>query len=210
MHRMNQEIKENFRAKLRLVVRDLLESLDKNFKKMLAEHSRDGLLGSGNTIRKTMDFISLENSNFYREVMKHMQTLKLQYYPAIETDVQNLAKDVQVSFKNKCFKILRKSTEVARSPKLYERMLPEVESSMDDDLANFQNTLNAFVINLKQQKSTSNIEKGTWIIEGLLLLVSMFLAGMWYQNPNGNYEPVLVGLGLTISLIALWLKFGRK
>lgn len=207
---MNPEIKENFREKLRLVVRDLLESLDKNFKIMLAKHSRDGLLGSGNTIRKTMDFISLENSNFYHELMKHMQTLKLQYYPTIEADVQNLAKNAQISFQNECFKVLKKSTEVARSPNLYERMLPEIESSMAEDLANFQNTLNAFVINLKQQKSVSKVEKGAWIFEALLLLVSMFFAGMWYQNPTGNYEPVLVGLGLIISLIALWLKLGRK
>ena len=66
---MNQEIEQNFKEKLRLILNDLIESLDRNFKKMLAEHSRDGLLGSGNTIRRTMDFISLENAKFYQEVI---------------------------------------------------------------------------------------------------------------------------------------------
>ena len=88
--------------------------------------------------------------------------------------------------------------------------LNPIEESMAGDLASFHNDLNAFVIELKQQKSTSSFEKGIWIFEGFLLLVSMFIAGMWYQNPKGNYEPILVGLALITSLIALWLKFGRK
>ena len=207
---MKQDIEQNYREKLKLVLRDLLESLDKKFKKMLAEHSRDGMLGSGNTIKKTMDFISLENANFYHEVINHMKTLNLQYYPSIETDVRKLAKSVHESFKQECFNRLKKSTEIARNPNLYERMVHTVEESMAEDLANFQTTLNAFVIDLKQQKSISSFEKGVWVFEGLLLLVSMFISRMWYKNPEGNYEPILVGLALIIPLIAVWLKFGRK
>ncbi len=204
------EIEQNFKEKLRLILSNLLESLDGKIKKMLAEHSRDGLLRSGDTIKRTMDFISSENATFYQEIINHMGTINLQHYPLIESDVQKLAKSVHASFKQECLSRLKKSTEIARNPKLYERMIPKVEESMASDLANFQNDLNALVIDLKQQKFISSFEKAVWGFEGLLLLFSMFIAGMWYKNPEGNYEPVLVGLALIIPLIAVWMKFGRK
>ena len=207
---MNQEIEQNLKEKLRLVLNNLLESLDKKSKKMLSEHSKTGMLGSGNTIRRTMEFISQENLNFYQEVITHMKTLNLQYYPSIETDIHKLVIGFQESLKKECFKRLKKSTEIARSPILFERMVPEVEKSMTGDLANFQNSLNAFVIDLKQQKSISSFEKAVWAFEVLLLLSSLFIAVMWYKNPDGNYEPVLVGLALIIPLIAVWMKFGQK
>ena len=207
---MNQEIEQNLKEKMRLVLNDLLEALDIKIKKMFAEHSKTGMLGSGNTIRKTMNFIFQGNLNFYQEVIAHMKTLNLQYYPSIETDIQKLAIGFQKSFKKECFERLKKSTEIARSPTLFERMIPEIEKSMDGDLANFQNTLNAFAIDLKQQKYISSFEKAVWAFEGLLLLSSMFIAGMWYKNPAGNYEPVLAVLALIISSIAVWMKFCRK
>jgi hypothetical protein len=147
--RMNPEIKQNFNVKLRLFSQTLLEALDKKIEVMLAEHARDGLLRSGSTIKRTMDFISSGNSSLYQEVINHLGTLHLRYYPLLESEVQDLARSAQEQFKQESLKRLQKSTEIAGKPKLYERMVPDVESSMANDLANFQNSLNSIVLVLK-------------------------------------------------------------
>jgi len=207
---MNLEIKQNFSEKLRLVSQKSLDTLDQDIKVMLAEHARDGLLGSGATIKRTMDFIATGNSRLYQEVIKHLGTLNPRYNAQLEADVQDLAERVQESYKKESLIRLQKSTEIARNPKLYERMVPEVEGSMATDLANFHNSLSAFVLNLKRKNKISAIEKGLWCFEGLLLLLSMFIAGMWFKDPDGNYEPILVGLGFVIPLLAIGIKLGTK
>lgn len=136
--------------------------------------------------------------------------LDLTYYPQIERDIQGLANFAQELYKAEAVTFLQKSTKLAGKPNLYERMLPDVESSMATDLAKFKNQLNATAIQLKLVHRKSAMEKFLWGLEGLLLLISMFISGMWYKNPAGNYEPFLVGLGLAIPLIALGIKFGTK
>lgn len=207
---MNPEIKQNFSEKIRLVSKELLDTLDQNIKVMLAEHARDGRLASGATIKRTMNFISTGNTSLYQEIIKYLSTLNLHYNPQLEEEVQRLAKSAQESYKDESLKRLKKSTEIARNPKLYDRMVLEVESPMATDLANFQNTLNAFVLNLKLKHKISPIEKGLWCLDGLLLLISMFIVSMWFQNPAGNYEPILVGLGLVIPLLTVGIKLGRE
>ena len=207
---MNPEIKQNFIEKLRLVSQDLLDTLDQDIKVMLAEHSRDGLVRSGATIKKTMNFIAKGNANLYHEVLGHLGTLKTNYYPQLEYDVQEFANEAQESFKKETLTRLKKSTEIAGNPQLYERMLPDVENSMATDLAKFQNSLNALALELKLNTKMPPTIKALWALEAALLLVSVFIAGMWYVDPEGNYEPILVALGLVISLMAIGIKFGAK
>jgi len=207
---MHPEIKQNYTEKLRLVTIKLLGILDQNIKVMLAEHSRDGLLGSGATIKKTMNFIAQENSNLYQEVLNHLGTLNQKYYPQLESDVKKLAKTAQEKFKQESLVRFKKSTEIARHPQLYERMLPEVEAAMATDLANFQNTLNTTVLDLKLSSSIAPLTKTLLGLEAALILISIFIAGMWYKDPTGNYEPILVGLGLVITLNAIGIKHSAK
>lgn len=209
---MNSDIKQYYAEKLRLVVTELLSELDQNIKLMLAEHSRDGKLGCGDTIRKTMEYISAGNASFYQKALDHFSHLSPKYNHQLELEVQNLAKSVQYSFKQEALQRLKKSTEIARSPNLYERMLPDVESSMATDLANFQNLLNSAVIALNRQQNhaMSPTTKVLWSLEALLLTVSVFISGMWFNDPEGNYEPILVGLGLVMPLIAMGIKLSAK
>ncbi len=177
---------------------------------MLAKHSAEGMLRSGNTIKKTMDLIAEGNEKIYSTILEHLKSIDLAYYAEIESDIQNLAKIAQDSFKTEVLPKFKKNTEIAGNPHLYERMLPEIEAAMATELAKFQNKLNATAVQLKLNTAMSPKDKFLWGVEAVLLLVSMFIAGMWYKDPNGNYEPVIVGLGLAFSLIALVLKFGGK
>jgi hypothetical protein len=89
-------------------------------------------------------------------------------------------------------------------------MIPEVEASMVSDYENFENSLNVIAINLKNSRTMSVFGKWLWYLEALLLAISLFIAGMWYKNPTGNYEPILVVLALVIPAIAIGIKIFIK
>jgi len=203
---MNAEQAEKFSKKVNLVSREISDNLELEFDSMLAEHSRDGKLASGATIKRTMGFIASGNANLYLAVNDHLEKLNLQYYPKIEGDVKELAIAVQVQYKNKSLEKLKKSAAIAGKSKLYERMIPEVEASMVSDYENFENSLNVIAINLKNSRTMSVFGKWLWYLEALLLAISLFIAGMWYKNPTGNYEPILVVLALVIPAIAIGIK----
>ena len=207
---MNPEIKENFEEKLRLANIDIDKILDKQIRTMLAEHSRDGMLGSGNTIRKTMDLIETGSSQLCQTVLDHLCTLTVDYSPMLETEIRAIAKSAHDRYKEVALEKLNKSTVVARSPQLYESMVPKVRSAFATDIANFHNSLNVAVLELKQTTTMPIGTKLLWSVEAFLLLSSMFIAGMWYKDPNGNYEPILVGLALVIPLLAIVTKFSAK
>jgi hypothetical protein len=203
---MHPDIKENYRERLRLAFNDSIQSLSGKFEAMLALHAAEGRLGSGGTIKSTMDFIVEENAELYRVAIEHLKSLNPDYYPKLESDVLTLVKAVQESFSAEGEKYLQKGTERARRPDLYERMLPDVEAGMASELAKFQNSLNVAILNLKANRKMSPLLKTFWGVEALVILTSMFIAGMWYKDPDGVYEPILVGLGLTIPLVAVGIK----
>ncbi|WP_444908925.1 hypothetical protein [Microbulbifer sp. TRSA005] len=207
---MHPEIKENFQEKMRLVVLDLMSHMDEDIKAMLAEHSAKGLLRSGNTIKRTMDFIAQGNASLYQSVLDYFQDLNLAYYPTMEVDIQSLAISAQELYKTECLPRFQKSIELAGKPSLYERMLPEVESGMATDLAKFQNSLNAVVVQIKLSKEIPPMTKVLWGLEALLLLSIMFIAGMWFKDPEGNYEPLVVGLSIAMPLVLVGIKLIAK
>lgn len=207
---MNPEIKENFEEKLRLANVEITRTLDKQIRIMLAEHSRDGMLGSGNTIRKTMDLIETGSSKLYQTVLDHLCTLTIDYSPMLETEIRAVAKSAHDHYKEIALDRLNKSTVVARSPQHYERMTPDVKTGFATDMANFYNSLNVAILELKQKGTMPVSTKILWSIEVMLLLASMFIAGMWYKDPNGNYEPIVVGLALVIPLLAVLARFSGK
>ena len=207
---MHPEIKQNFKEKLSLTTRDQIALLGEKFEEMLRLHAATGRLGSGDTIKRTMEFVAEGNANLYRVGIVHLDALKLEYYPQIEEDVLDLVGAAQEPYKSASLTYFKKSTEHARNPKLYDRLLPDVESEMAAELANFQNTLNATALYLKLSNQMSPLVKALWGIEAVLLLASMFIAGMWLKDPTGNYEPVLVGLGLVMPLIAIGIKYSAN
>lgn len=207
---MHPKQKQNLLERTALVAGDLLQGIDQDIKAMFAEHSSAGLLASGATIKRTMDFIAKGNERLYQEVLDHLLALKPRFHGSLESEVQGIAAKAQEGFKQEALSRLRRSTEVAKFPDLFDKVLPDVEAEMANDLAVFQNSLAAIVLDLKLNSGRSALAKALWVMEGALLLASMFIAGMWYNNPAGNYEPVLVGLALIISLVGVGIKIGSN
>lgn len=201
---------ENFREKLRLTTKQLLDALENDYQLMLREHSRDGKIGSGDTIGKTMKDVAKRHAELYSVVLNHIVALDPKYTHALETEVQELAQAAQVVFKVEAIDIFKKSTVMARSPSLYDRLLPDLEAGMAADLANFQNSLNTAILKIKQKTTVPPLVKGLWVVELVLLLVAAGVAGMWYKDSTGNYEPIIVGLSLVIPLVGVAIKLTSK
>jgi hypothetical protein len=206
---MHPEIMANFQVKMRLVVDDLIRSLDDEIRSMLSMHAAEGRLSSGDTIKRTMGFICEGNTQLFQTVIGHVHAMDISYYQNIEIDIQALATSAQESYKSEAILRFKKATEQANISSLYGRMLPDIESGMAIDLAEFQNSLNAEVVKLKHSASMSPLKKWLWGFEALLLLISMLVVGMWLKDQEGNYEPVLVGLGIIVSLLPLGIKLGE-
>ena len=156
-----------------------------------------------------MNFISDNDQSFYDGIVEHLESLNITFEDNLQSEILCLTSKEHVFLEEEFLNRLRKGTEVARSPDLYEKVLPDVKKSMETEKVTFQNRLGVLLINLEQAKTESALQKAVWSTEGILLLISMFVAGMWFNDPEGNYEPLLVGLGIAISLLSLWLKFGR-
>lgn len=201
---------ENFSEKLRLATKQLLQSLESDYQIMLREHSRDGKIGSGDTISKTMKNIAKRNAELYSHVLNHLVALDPQFTNALEAEIQELAQTAQVMFKIEAIKLFRKSTVIAKSPNLYDRLLPDLEAGMAVDLANFQNALNTAILQIKHKTAARPFAKVWWAVEMMLLLIAAGVVGMWYKDPSGNYEPIIVGLSLIIPLVGVAIKLSSK
>lgn len=207
---MHSELKENFKKKLRLTVSEIINDLDVDIKAMLAKHAAKGMLRSGNTIKQTMSLISEGNSRIFKEAIEHLKSLNLANQPEIESDIQSLVTFSQESYRIEILPRFKKITEIAGKPQLYERILPEIDLSMENDLEIFQNQLNVLSIQLKLSKAMPQTNKLLWGIQSVLLLISMFITYIWYKDPTGNYEPIVIGLGLVVSLLAICIAFSGK
>ena len=203
---MNIDYKQNYEEKIRLILIEATSSLEEKFKQMLNKHSASGSLRSGSTIKETMKMISELTHELYLEVLSYCDALNLKYSPSLETDISQLASDAQLKFKIESIAIFKKSTELVGKPNLFERMLPEVEADMANNLAIFENNLNTKILELKHSTVKSPIERVLWVLEVIFLVISIFVSGMWFNDPSGNYEPFLVGLLSVISLIPLIIK----
>jgi hypothetical protein len=203
---MNIDSKQNFEEKIRLILIESTSTLEAKFKLMINKHAATGLLRSGTTIKETMNMISELTAKVYSEVLSYIDALNLKYYSSLEADISKLASDAQQKFKIETIAIFRKSTELVGKPKLFERMLPEVEAELANNLAIFQNNLNAKTLELKEHTVKSPIERVLWVVEFIFLAISIFVSGMWFNDPSGNYEPFLVGLLSVMSLILLIIK----
>jgi hypothetical protein len=203
---MNIDSKQNFEEKIRLILIESTTTLEESFELMLRKHAADGLIRSGNTIKATMNMIAELTAKIYSEILIYIDTLNLKYYSSLEDDIAKLALEAQKKFKIETIAKLEKSTQMAGNPKLFERMLPEVEADMANGLAIFQNCLNTKVLELKQSTVKSPVERTLWVVEFTFLAISIFVSGMWFNDPDGNYEPFLVGLVSVMSLILLIIR----
>jgi len=180
---VKQEIKQNFENKLQLVLADLLKSLDDKIGSMRILHTSKGTLKSSQTIKETVRFISRGNKNLYQAIINHIKTLSLCYYPELEFDIQQLAKNTQIQFKTESLEKLKNIVnESMGSLRLIDRISDEIKQEMKNDLANFQNELNTVTLNLRAQNHKSKSKKVMGYFQNIILPILMLTFGMLFNK----------------------------
>jgi len=203
---MNPKILKNFEENLRIESRSLLQDLDFNIDRMFAEHARDGKLRSGSTIKCGMDYVAEASSNLFKLSIDFVS----KGFPSLTSDseqvISGTVSRVHNTLLKKALEQFRKCCKVSGKPDLYDRMLPELETQIAAGKARFLNELNLAIVESGLQKEVPLFDKASWIVELLLTIISIFIAGMWFANPEGNYEPLLVVLALVITLNGIIIK----
>ncbi|MBT4492464.1 MAG: hypothetical protein HOC70_04410 [Gammaproteobacteria bacterium] len=200
---MDSKLELSLRAKSELLREDILNSLDDSIREMAANHARDGKLGSGDTIAKTMEFIRESDQEFYHEMHEHLVSLPFRYDELLLAQLLQLIDDIHIQLAEELKKRLKKSAELARAENLYERMLPEVENTLELEAKFFANAVEVYLHNLAASGTDSASRQVFWASELVLIAICIFLAGMWFKDPTGNYEPIILGLGFVVSLLAV-------
>lgn len=112
----------------------ILNKLDRDYEAMLRRHSADGLLRSGNTIKSTMDYTA-EAAESLRDLMIEQFQWVIEESVVVTKVTIDTLEDIAQHYFERVYsageEFLDKSTEIANSPKLFQRMLPEVEASID-------------------------------------------------------------------------------
>lgn len=207
---MDSELTKNFERKINHSIELILQSLDEEFESMLRTHSSKGLLRSGNTISSAMDLAGKLLEKYFVQAIEHINYLQFSYSDNLETDISKLVHNASEPLKEQLLVKFRKSTEVAGKPNLYERLLPELNQSFQQIQSAFEISLNSNVLLLKAAQKRSTLEKGLWLLELTILLCLFFIGGMWFNDPNGNYEPLFVTLLLVMPTIGLIINKVRK
>jgi hypothetical protein len=203
---MNIDCKQNFEEKIRLILIDSTFTLEDKYDLMVTKYAAHDLLRSGGMTKETMTIIAEVNTKVYSEILSYIDALNLTYSSSLENDISELAQYAQKQFKTESIAKLEKCTEMVGNPKSFEKILPEVEAEMASSYAIFKNNLNAKVLYLKQTTVKSPVERALWALEIICLVVTIFVSGMWFNNPDGNYEPLIVCLTAVMILIPLIIR----
>lgn len=200
---MNNEQQQAYSEKLRLLLGRSIDSTKTEFQRIEGEQNAKGMLRSGNTIKKFMDCIHSTNANLYKAALDAAKSYSLDYSTELEnlilTEVEKIqeqySQEFTDDFKKRCVTFGRKG--------LFGSIESQYTGELNTNRAEFQSDLRHYIIELKSDKTLSKKQKILMGIEGAILLAMTFLAGMWFKDPSGNYEPLIAIGGLLIPAIAI-------
>lgn len=207
---MHADLKQNLQEKIDLVSHDLLIELDQKIKAMTADHASKGLLRSGLTVRRVMDFISEGNVRLHYEVLSHFDELKPKYGRKLEADVVSLVAAAQENLESEASERLKDIVEKIGMPDLYERVLPDVEATMVAAYSKFNNALNTKILDLKFKSKKPPMAICLWLLEASLALTSLYVIYLWINDPSGDYQSILAGIAGLVALVGVGLKFSKE
>ena len=118
-------------------IESLLDELDGNYDAMLRRHSADGLLRSGNTIRKTMELINNGADELKAFLIKQSSWVvdKSIYVPlSIGSNLMDLNEKCFEMYRVQSKDYVKKAAKVAGQPNLFDRVYPDIEAFIQRSL----------------------------------------------------------------------------
>lgn len=207
---MNNEQEEAYSESLRLLLVRALEWIKQEQKRIPAEQSAKGELRSGNTIKRLMTSIHESHAKLYVEAINAAKKSFPSYSPSILDTIIEAVDTILTQFENKVTNDFDKSCEAFGRKGIFERIEEDFKGEFITNRAEFRNDLQNYLIQFKNNEEKGRAPKVLIWIEVILLVAMALVAGMWFKDPEGNYEPLLIILGLPLSAIAVILKIRTK
>lgn len=204
---MNQEQQEIYKEKQRLLLKRVSESLDADIKTIEAEQSAKLALKSGATVKRIRQAVFDQYKRINKDSIENAKSISPTLNSKTKAVISKESEKIQSSFLSRSSEILRQKCGVMGGPKnLYHLIEKDFLGELATIKAEFYADLETYLLSLKSATNKERYLVRLWWIEGILLLFSLGLAVIWFLDPNGNYEPLLVIAGLLIPIIL----FGGK
>ena len=126
----------------------LLEDFETQYQTMLRNHSANGGLRSGNTVRETMN-IAIESGDLLRNLIIDQSTWAIRdsiYVPMSFSEELNVVASKHFSeFKAASEEYVKKASEMSGNPAVHEKVYPEVENKIQRSLDDCKLEIEALV-----------------------------------------------------------------
>ena len=200
----NSECLENLSRRLTLQEEAQLTGLREKIKAIERMNASKGVLKSGGTIKEVMR----ECVNVLQEktdnIMKEVGNLPFKPTGALVEEISALSK----TFFPEGLGAMRRELErivqlTGGNDRAMDAALTGVEEASQKAVRDLESRIQQRIISLKSMTSFSWPDKLALSLEGTLLLAIAFLAGKWSNDPQGNYEPYIVILGVVMPVVEI-------
>ena len=96
---------------------------------------------------------------------------------------------------------------IGMKDRLMNAALAEVKEARQTTIRDLELRIQQHIISIKSTNSFTWVDILARILEGVLLLTIVFLAGRWSNDPQDNYEPYIVILTVVMPIVEIvrWL-----
>jgi len=177
-------------------------------KKITAYNAANGKLQSGGTIKEVCRLMEKFLKGRAEEYKRLLNSLPLKPSKTIAADLNSVIEkyfdDKYSDFRDEYQKVI----SIANASENAVVAANDIANTVNKSIAeNVKLETQQELMNIDVADSGSKFSKPMLALEGLLLLVTAFLAGMWAADQDGNYEPFIVITTALLGLLELMRRF---
>ena len=180
--------------------------LEKEITRISSSHAAVGRFKSGATIHAVLDSCLALYKTRANEFIKRLKTTPLKYDVNLSTQITSLFNQLFSidfgNFKTMIKDIVHRTGNSDDSP-ADKRTFQLLTDELNEIQSNLSANIEQHILILKTTTGSSSNEKIFFAIEGCSLLATVYLAGMWTVDKNGNYEPWIVLFSAVIAIVEI-------
>lgn len=189
----NTECLESMSKKLLALTSTQKDTFEIEINRITKANAAKGKLRSGDTIREVADSLKGLINHRSSVILSCLRNLPFTYSESLRSDLDRVIDEyLPVDFANFRERYLE-LIHLAGANDIEESAgLDLVEKECHLVRETLSSGIDEHLLILKARPTSKPSSKGFLISEGLGVLATVFLAGMWVANPSGNYEPWII------------------
>ncbi len=200
----NKKCLENLAKRLEVKDIALHDALRGKIKAIERTNAGKGMLKSGRTIKEVMhecETILNQKTDF---IAKEVGNLPFKPSKDLFEQIVSTAKTIFPEDLGEMQGELKQVVQLATgSERALEAALTGVEKARKKSVADMETRIQQHVISIDIKNGFSNLDKLAIGLEAVSMVIIVFLAGKWSVDPQGNYEPYIVILGVLTPIIEI-------